>query len=256
MDIQNWCTTIKDPTNLMYMININEHSRNINAPLLLENTFDHNALQTASISMSHGFQNFIIKHYHIKYHWRTSLAFYRVFSLFRAMLSHRRSLPIYCLEKPLCELPKLSCSSLGLLLETNVISPQRLNFRLQICIFLSFLKEKKKIRIQGSSNVVVKYLIEYTCTWHFLSLSIYCTLSRSISSCSTLASSSWILCCGLDTVDLHTDLSMQGSRLLKQCNFKLLKSSHFSNSDEKLSIFLYFQQLKAYPWGWLVGGFV
>lgn len=133
----------------MYMININEHSRNINAPLLLENTIDHNALQTASISMSHGFQNFIIKHYHIKYHWRTSLAFYRVFSLFRAMLNHRRSLPIYCLEKPLCELPKLSCSSLGLLLETNVISPQRLNFRLQICIFLSFLKVKKKIEFKG-----------------------------------------------------------------------------------------------------------
>lgn len=144
------------------MININEHSRNINAPLLLENTFDHNGIQTASISMSHGFQNFITKHYHIKYHWRTSLAFYRVISLFRAMLSHRWSLPIYCLEKPLRKLPKLSCSSLGLLLETNVISPQRLNFCLQICIFLSFLKEKKKLK--ASSNVVVKYLIEYTCT--------------------------------------------------------------------------------------------
>lgn len=198
------------------MININEHSRNSNAPLLLENTFDHNGIQTSSISMSHGFQNFITKHYHIKYHWRTSLAFYRVISLFRAMLSHRWSLPIYCLEKPLCKLPKLSCSSLGLLLETDVISPQRLNFGLQICIFLSFLKEKKKFK--ASSNVVVKYLIEYTCTgtctWHFLSLSIYCTLSRSISSCSTLASSSWILCWGLDTVDLHTDLSKQGSRLL------------------------------------------
>lgn len=144
------------------MININEHSRNSNAPLLLENTFDHNGIQTSSISMSHGFQNFITKHYHIKYHWRTSLAFYRVISLFRAMLSHRWSLPIYCLEKPLCKLPKLSCSSLGLLLETNVISPQRLNFCLQICIFLSFLKEKKKFK--ASSNVVVKYLIEYTCT--------------------------------------------------------------------------------------------
>lgn len=130
------------------MININEHSRNSNAPLLLENTFDHNGIQTSSISMSHGFQNFITKHYHIKYHWRTSLAFYRVISLFRAMLSHRRSLPIYCLEKPLRKLPKLSCSSLGLLLETDVISPQRLNFCLQICIFLSFLKEKKK-RIKG-----------------------------------------------------------------------------------------------------------
>lgn len=126
------------------MININEHSRNSNAPLLLENTFDHNGIQTASISMSHGFQNFITKHYHIKYHWRTSLAFYRVISLFRAMPSHRWSLPIYCLEKPLCKLPKLSCSSLGLLLETDVISPQRLNFCLQICIFLSFLKAKKK----------------------------------------------------------------------------------------------------------------
>lgn len=198
------------------MININEHPRNSNAPLLLENTSDHNGIQTSSISMSHGFQNFITKHYHIKYHWRTSLAFYRVISLFRAMLSHRWSLSIYCLEKPLCKLPKLSCSSLGLLLETNVISPQRLNFCLQICIFLSFLKEKKKLK--ASSNVVVKYLIEYTrtgtCTWLFLSLSIYCTLSRSISSCSTLASSSWILCWGLDTVDLHTDLSIQGSRLL------------------------------------------
>lgn len=128
------------------MININEHSRNSNAPLLLENTFDHNGIQTSSISMSHGFQNFMTKHYHIKYHWRTSLAFYRVISLFRAMLSHRRSLPIYCLEKPLRKLPKLSCSCLGLLLETNVISPQRLNFCLQICIFLSFLKENKKIQ--------------------------------------------------------------------------------------------------------------
>lgn len=128
------------------MININEHPRNSNAPLLLENTFDHNGIQTSSISMSHGFQNFITKHYHIKYHWRTSLAFYRVISLFRAMLSHRWSLPIYCLEKPLRKLPKLSCSSLGLLLEANVISPQRLNFCLQICIFLSFLKENKKIQ--------------------------------------------------------------------------------------------------------------
>lgn len=223
----------------------------------MENTFDHNAIQTASISISHGFQNFITKHYHIKYHWRTSLAFYRVISLFRAMPSHRWSLPIYCLEKPLGELPKLSCSSLGLLLKTNVISPQRLNFRLQICIFLPFLKEMK-ISIKLSSNVVVKYHNEYTCTgtctWPFLSLSIYCTLSRSISSCSTLASSSWILCCGLDTVDLHTDLSIQGSRLLKNCNVKfnlLIFPTLMRNCQGA-----YFQQFKAYPWGWLSGGFV